>query len=178
MKNIRYILLGVFISFILFFITGIVFSIINTNNKVHVQKYDGFNSVYETYNTKIDKVKNDNCRLSLKYMLERIKDNYFDHDVSIKEYYESYYKDDLTFIDYYDLVISSCEIKSDVTNIYNEAMSSMIYPEYIKNKYNRGYEIYFKDYLYNDKQIDSIGTYSTIISELTTLNLLMEEYHE
>jgi hypothetical protein len=174
MKNIKYVILGIFISFIIFFIIGIIYSNINRNNKIHINKYEGYNSTREKLLSKIDNIKDDTCKLSLKYMLERIDSNNMEGDVSLKDYYESFYADDLTMVDYYNYVISSCNLEFNA-KIYNTAMSSMVYPNYIKDKYNRAYEIYFKDYGYNDKNIDEMGTYTTIINELNTISMLLEE---
>ena len=174
MKNIKYVILGILISFIIFFIIGILYSYINKNNKIHINRFENYNSIREKMLSDIDKIKNDNCRVSLKSMLDRIDSNNLDGDVSLKDYYESFYKDDLTIIDYYNYVVSSCNIEFS-NDIYTTAMSSMVYPEYIKNRYNRSYEIYFKDYLFKDNILDEVGTYSTITSELKTLKMILEE---
>lgn len=174
MKNIKYILLGVLISFIIFFIIGIIYSNINRNNKIHINKYDGYEDTRNTLLTKIDKVKDESCRSSLKTMLERIDSNNLSGDVSLKDYYYSFYAGDMTIIDYYNYVVASCNLKNN-PKIYNQAMSSLVYPSYIKDRYNRSYEIYFKDYLFDDNNTNEVGTYTTIINELTTLSMLLEE---
>ena len=174
MKSIKYVMLGVFISFIIFFVIGIIYSNINRNNKIHINDYQSFNESITSLSTKIDKVKDDTCRSSLNYMKDRIVSNHLTGDVSLKDYYESFYKDDLTILDYYEYIKTSCNLEHN-NKIYNLGLSSLVYPEYIKNKYNRSYEIYFKDYMFKDKNIDDMGTYSTIINELSMLSSILEE---
>ena len=175
MKNIKYIMLGVLISFIIFFVIGAIYSNINRNNKIHINEYTGFEETKNNFNKRIDAIKNETCRSSLKYMLNRVEENAsLKGDVSLKDYYESFYKDDLTIIEFYSYVMSSCNLEKN-TKTYNMALSSLIYPEYIKNKYERSYEFNFKNYLYKDTKIDEMGTYTTIINELSTISLILEE---
>ena len=67
-------------------------------------------------------------------MLNRIDENNFKEDVKIKDYYESFYKDDKTFIDYYNEAATICSVDSN--KIYLKAMSSLVYPSQIKDEYN------------------------------------------
>ena len=102
MKNIKYIILGLFITFIIIFILNILFSCVNRNRVIRINKYDGYDKTREGIVLKIDKIKNTDCKNSLNNMLNRIDENNFKEDVKIKDYYESFYKDDKTFIDYYN----------------------------------------------------------------------------
>ena len=172
MNNIKYVIFGIFISLILFFFIGGVFSFVNRNQTIHIKDYEGFDKNIEELSDRIDKVKNNDCRSSLQYMLNRIKDNHLTGDIKIKDYYESFYKDNLTFVDYYNYVSSSCNI--DNNEIYIKAMSTLVYPTYIKNLYNKSYEIHFKDFYYKDN-IDEMGTYSTLVNEMYVLSDLLKE---
>ena len=175
MKNIKYVIIGVIISFILFFFISVIFSFINRNKTIHINEYQGAEESLTMLNDKIDKLKvTETCRISLKYMSNRIKDNILTGDVKLKEYYESYYKDEMTFVDYYNYVLSSCLLdKDDIT--YNKAMSTLVYPNYIKDKYNRSYEIHFIDPLFDDTGIDETGTYSTLYNEISVLSDVIKE---
>ena len=51
-------------------------------------------------------------------------------------------------------------------------MSSLVYPSQIKDEYNHSYELHIK---YNYNNNDEIGTYSTIVNELSVLSDLLEE---
>ena len=175
MKNIKYIIIGVIISFILFFIIGAISSYINRNRTIHINEYEPSKGSLEALNNKIDKLKvTETCMISLKYMSNRINENILSGDVKLKDYYETFYKDDLTFIDYYNYVATSCKIENN-TILYNKAMSTLVYPNYIKDRYNRSYEYHIIDPFFNDTAIDESGTYSTIFNEISTLNDLIEE---
>lgn len=175
MKNIKYVIIGVIISFILFFFVSVIISFMNRNKTIHINEYPGAEESLTMLNEKIDKLKKDEtCRISLKYMSNRIKDNILTGDVRLKEYYESYYKDDMTFVDYYNYVITACSLdRNDIT--YYKAVSTLVYPNYIKDKYNRSYEIHFVDPIFDDTGIDETGTYSTLFNEISVLSDIVKE---
>ena len=174
MKNIKYIVIGMMISFILIFIVSSISSYMNRNKTIHINEYESATESIDNLNSKIDKLKVDEtCKISLKYMSNRIKENVLTGDVKLKDYYESFYKEDLTFIDYYNYVVSSCSIDNNPI-IYNKAMSTLVYPNYIKDRYNRSYELHIVDPFFNDTYVDETGTYSTIFNEISTLNDLIE----
>lgn len=175
MKNIKYVIIGVIISFILFFFVSVLFSFINRNKTIHINEYKGAEDALNILNDKIDKLKKDEtCKISLKYMSNRIKDNILTGDVKLKDYYETYYKDDMTFVDYYNYVITACSLETnDIT--YYKAVGTLVYPNYIKDQYNRSYEIHFVDPLFDDKNIDEIGTYSTLFNEISVLSDVIKE---
>ena len=173
MSKSKYIITGLFIALILFFITSVIFSYINRNQSICVKSYDNYEQDMKVLSEKVDKVKNETCRVSLKYLLDRIKDNHFEGCVKLKDYYESFYKDDFTFVDYYNYVATSCNINNN--ELYVKAMSTLVYPAYIKNKYNRAYEFYIEDYYFYDKDIDDMGSYSTLVNEITVLSDLLKE---
>ena len=173
MKNTKYVLLGVFIMFIIIFIINIVSSCINSNRTIHIKSYDGYDKTRESLSTKINKVKNTDCKNSLNNMLNRIDDNNISGNIKIKDYYEVFYKDDLTFLDYYQEAVETCNVKND--QIYIKAMSALLYPNQIKEEYNHSYELHVK-YKNNSNNIsDEIGTYTTILNELGVLSDILGE---
>ena len=173
MNNIKYVVFGMLIFLILFFFVGVVFSFVNRNQAIHIKEYDNYEKDINVLSDKINKIKKDDCRASLNDMLDRIKDNHLTGDIKIKDYYEFFYKDNLTFVDYYNYVSSTCNINNN--EIYIKAMSTLVYPEYIKNTYNRSYEFYFKDKFFSDNTFNDLGTYTTFVNEIFVLSDILEE---
>ena len=173
MKNIKYIIIGILISFIIVFIINIITFNINSNQTIHIKSYEGYEEAKNTLSKKIDKVKNDDCRSSLNNMLKRIDDNNLKGDVKIGDYINSYFKDNLTFVDYYSYVSDSCNISDD--KIYIKAMSTLVYPNYIKDKYNRSYELHIIDLTNKTNISDDVGTYTTMLNELGVLSDILGE---
>ena len=173
MKNIKYIIIGILISFIIVFIINIITFNINSNQTIHINSYEGYEEAKNTLSKKIDKVKNDDCRSSLNNMLKRIDDNNLKGDVKIGDYINSYFKDNLTFVDYYSYVSDSCNISDD--KIYIKAMSTLVYPNYIKDKYNRSYELHIIDLTNKTNISDDVGTYTTMLNELGVLSDILGE---
>lgn len=173
MKNIKYIIIGILISFIIIFIINIITFNINSNQTIHINSYEGYEEAKNTLSKKIDKVKNDDCRSSLNNMLKRIDDNNLKGDVKIGDYINSYFKDNLTFVDYYSYVSDSCNISDD--KIYIKAMSTLVYPNYIKDKYNRSYELHIIDLTNQTNISDDVGTYTTMLNELGVLSDILGE---
>ena len=170
MKNIIF---GISISFIIIIIVFIILTFVERNSYITINSYASFDETIEVFNNKISKIKNNECKLSLEYMINRIKDNKMEGNIKIKDYYESFYKDDMTFIDYYNYVSSSCNINN--SKIYNEALSSLLYPETIKNRYESSYVFKIKDIFNDNNRIDEMGTYTTIIHELNVVDMFLEE---
>ena len=170
MKNVKYVILGMFILFILIFLSSFIFIYINRNRTVHINKYEGYDKIRETLSKKIDKVKNKECKNALNNMLERIDLTNFKSDVKLKEYYEAYYKDDLTFVDLYTDAAYACDINNE--RLYIESLKTNVYPSIIKSEYNNSYELRIR-YKYDNN--DEIGTYTTIVGELGVLSDLLEE---
>ena len=96
MKNIKYVVIGMIISLILFFFISVLSSFINRNKTIHINEYKGAELSLVQLNDKIDALKVDEtCKISLKYLSNRIKDNILTGDVKIKDYYENFYKDEM-----------------------------------------------------------------------------------
>ena len=170
MKNIKYVILGMFILFIIIFLSSFVFTFNNRNRIIHVNKYEGYDKTREELSKKIDKVKNVDCKNSLNDMLERIDSINFTTDVKLKDYYEVYHKDDKTFLDFYTSAADACNINNE--KIYIKALQSTTYPIFIGSEYNNAYELRIR-YVYDNN--DEIGTYTTIVGELGVLSDLLEE---
>ena len=173
MKNCKYVVFGIMLSFIIFFLLTIFLSNVNRNSKILIKDYEQFDETIDSITKKVQKIKKEECRVAINSMIDRIKSNHLSGEVSIKEYTDSFFADDLTFVDYYNYVSSSCSINNE--QLYVNAMGTLVYPTYIKNKYNKSYEFYIKDNYYYDKDFDKMGTYSTLVNEVSILSDILEE---
>ena len=178
MDKIKYILYGLFISFVLLGLLSFILAFINTNQEIYIKDIDKYIDSINNLETRIDKLdKNLTCKSSLLTMLKRINNTHFTNGkVKIKEYYDKYYEEDLTFLDYYQGVIEACELDNN-DHIYATALTAYAYPNEIKNKYYFSYELHFKD-LFNSepllKEEQEIKSYTTKYNELLVLSELLE----
>ena len=173
MNKIKYIIFGIFIAVIMLFITSFILSSVHRNTEICIKDINNFDNNINELSAKVDKVKDDTCRVALNYMLDRIKVNHLTGCVKQKEYLDSFYYEDLSFVDVYSYVASACDIDSN--SIYIRAMSTLVYPNYIKDRYNRSYEIHFKDGFFHDEGIDEVGSYTTLANEMIVLSDILEE---
>ena len=178
MNKIKYVLFGVIATLFIFTIFGIINSVINMNSTIYVKEVPKFDEKIDTINKNIGKIKNEVCVNRLNNLVSRVKDTYYKKNVSLKEYYKNYNKDDVTFSDLFDLTLSSCGVSSEeVPSIIDLVLSSRAYPDSVSNRYRTSYEFRITDYL-NRKSTyelsDEIGTYSSKENELKAINDLTE----
>ena len=177
MKKYPYVFLGIFIAILIFIIIHIISVPIKTNRYIKVKTISNLNEGLEKYETKIDKVKNEDCKNSLYDMADRIRNTYYTNDVSLKYYYENYFVDDYKFEVYYKNVLDKCSLENDA-NIYAKLLESMEFPYEMKNKYLGSYQISFSDLLIMDedvKRVEELGTYSNKLLEMEVLSDLISE---
>ena len=175
MKKSKYVILGFTISFVLFFVIGIILNYVDANSKIKVKKIDNFDVKISSINENIEKIKNEDCRESLKLLSDKIKDTYYESDVSIKTYVNNYfYIENYSYNDFYSLYLNTkdiCDYKND--SIDELVIASTSYPRSLKSRLDSNYEIDFKDF-FNRKKInennDEVGTYSSKILELRSIN--------
>ena len=172
MKKSKYIIFGFTICFMTFLIIGILLNYVDTNCKIKVKKIENFDIKISSINENIEKIKNDNCKSVLKSMSDKIRNTYYESDVSINKYIKSYFYTDNN--DYYSLYLSAKEVCDYSDDSIDElVIASKTYPQSVKARYDSNYEIDFKDYFNRNKinEIsDEVGTYSTKILELNSLN--------
>lgn len=124
----------------------------------------------------IEKIKNETCKKSFSDMFNRINETHFTENVTIEKYYKAYFKDDKTFLNYYEDLIGSCELDEDLDSIYILVLSASNYPNEVKKRYLLSHEFIIKDYDSRDilsKNIDETGTYTTKALELQVINELL-----
>lgn len=171
----KYFILGSLFSVILIISTNILI-VLNRNDSITVKEISGYGKIITDISSSIDKVKDDNCKMNLKDMLDFINKTHYSKNISIKEYYDNYYGDK-TFIDYFYLVKEKCDL-DDIDDIYILALSSTNYPEEIKTRYNLKHEFVFRDKasrLELLKEQDEVGTYTNKILELRVIQELIKE---
>ena len=171
MKKSKYLIFGFTICFMTFLIFGIFLNYVDANSKIKVKKIENFDNKISTINESIEKIKNNDCKSVLKLMSDKIKNTYYESDVSIKTYINNYFYTDND--DFYSLYLNA----KDICNYNDDSIDELViasksYPQSIKAKYDSNYEIDFKDYFNRNKinEIsDEVGTYSTKILELNSL---------
>lgn len=172
MKKSKYVIFGFTICFITFLIMGILLNYVDINSKIKVKTIENFDTKLNTINENIEKVKDDNCKLVLNAMSNKIKNTYYESNVSMKKYVKDYFYTDN--IDFYSLFLNAKEVCDYSDDSIDElVIASKAYPQSLKTKYDSNYEIDFKDYFNRNKisEInDEVGTYSTKILELRSLN--------
>lgn len=179
MDNHKYIFLGMLITFLIVVILGVININVNLNNKIYVKEVPKFYKKITSIEDRIEKIEDESCRTSLKELSTRIKDTYYENNISIKDYYKNYSKDGKT---YYSMFISSLEVCDinidDIDEVNDYLLASRVYPDLISDRYKASYEINFTDY-FNYKNIhelsDNIGTYSNKEMEILSLSKLVEE---
>lgn len=174
----KLIILSSMATVIVISIIGIIVSLISYNRTINVKTIEDYRSIKINLKNKIEKIKDKECQTSLNNMMNRIDDTYFSNNTNVKEYYEIYFNDDLTFLNYFDDVVNTCKLSSkDKNTIYIDALASTNYPNAIKKEYYLRYEFKIRD-INSSKYLeenDLVGTYTTKYLELKVLNSLIEE---
>ena len=177
MDNHKYIFLGMLITFLIIIILGIININFNFNNKIYVKEVNHFYVSASTLERKIKSIEDEECSSSLMGLLERIKDTYYEDNISVKEYYENYNKYGKTYYSLFQETLTICDL--DIKNydrMNDYLLASRVYPDAVADRYKSSYEIKFVDY-FNYKNIheltDNVGTYSSKKMELMALSELI-----
>ena len=174
MKNCKYILAGSLLTIIIF----ILFAFINVNDNrneiIYVRDLNTYTKTITEFQSRVDKVKNEDCKKSIQNYLDKINETHFSENVTVKEYYDAYYKKTDT-IDLYTEIENTCDFHDE--KIYEIILEANIFPSEIKNRYNLSYEISIFDK--KSREIlnvnhDNLGTYSTKILELKALDEILK----
>ncbi len=175
-NKVKYIFYGILLTLIIITIISIIMTYFNKYEVIYIKDYDAYDETINKIKTNIDKIKDNNCASSLNSLRMRIDDTHFTSNTTLNEYYNKYHKDNLTFLDYYNEVLNSCNIDNK-DSIYVKVLDSLVFPTYIDNKYNLIHEINLKDYntRRNLKNYDEIGSYTNKVNELEVLSLLTNE---
>ena len=112
-------------------------------------------------------------------LLERIKDTYYEDNISVKEYYENYNQYGKTYYSLFQEALTICDLDiKDYDRMNDYLLASRVYPDTVADRYKSSYEIKFVDY-FNYKNIheltDNVGTYSSKKMELMALSELIGE---
>jgi hypothetical protein len=174
----KYMLFSAMLTVIIITIIYVIIVCLSGNETIYVKTLDNYASTKTSAQNKIDKITDTECMNSLTSMLDRIDATYFSSNTTLKKYYEAYFKDNKTFLDYYEDAVTSCNLdESDLTDIYIDVLSSLNYPNQIKQKYVLRYEfaIREKNYRAYFLEDDYIGTYTTKMLEFKVLSNLINE---
>lgn len=175
--KIKYLLLGSLLTFIIIFISSLIMIPFNKREMIYVKTIESYTTNMTKLRNKIDELEDSECKNSLNRMVTRINETNFKEDVTIKKYYEAYFKDDKTFLSLYDDIVTTCELK-DVDYIYVDVLRQSVFPNSIKEKYLLSHELVLKDYSSREsinKESYKTGTYVTKTLELSILNDLIKE---
>lgn len=176
----RYMVLGSFFTIIIIFIISIIAINFNDQEIIHIKEISNYGKKITSLKNAIEEVEDKSCKKDLEKMADRINKTYFKKDITIEKYYQAYYKNDISFTDLYNNIISSCKIEENDELAQNIIMQS-IYPEEIKNKYLLRYELVLKDNISREslaKPLNEKGTYTTKTLELNILKALIEEVQD
>lgn len=178
MEKYKYAILGSFITLIILIIVSIININFKYNELITIKEVNNFDKKIASLEKDISKVDAGICQDNLYKMLKKIKLTNLSGEVSVKEYYKTYFQDE-TFLEIFDEVKKGCELSDEETDpIYIKALSATLYPNEIKKRFQLAYEISFKD-SYNRKLInksnDETGTFITKTLELQVLKDLISE---
>lgn len=172
----KYILLGMLITIMFLILIGIFTLQFNKEEMIYVRDLSFYTKRATIIRDDIEKIKNETCKKSFNDMFNRINETHFTENVTIEKYYKAYFKDDKTFLNYYEDLIGSCELDEDLDSIYILVLSASNYPNEVKKRYLLSHEFIIKDYDSRDilsKNIDETGTYTTKALELQVINELL-----
>lgn len=172
----KYILFGVLITFITIILVGIFTLNFNKKEMIHIRDLSFYTKRATIIRDDIEKIKDEKCQKSFSDMFNRINETHFTENITIEEYYNSYFKDGKTFLNYYEDLIDVCELDEDLDSIYILVLSASNYPNEVKKRYLLSHEFIIKDYESRDglsKNIDETGTYTTKALELQVINELL-----
>lgn len=175
MKN-KYITIGVLLTLIILTILGILTLNDNKKEVIYIKDLSFYTKRATIIRDEIDTIKDEACKNSLSDMFNRINETHFTANISIEEYYNAYYKDNKTFLNFYEEAVKSCELTSDLDDIYVLVLASSNYPNEIKKRYLLSHEFIIKDKNSREdlfKSADETGTYTTKALELQVMNELL-----
>lgn len=174
----KLIILGSLITVIILILLGIISTFYNKSETIYIKDLAFYTKRATLIRDDIEKIKEDTCKNSLSAMMERINETHFTDNISIEKYYKAYYKDNKTFINFYEEAVDQCEIKDNLDELYVLALAASNYPNEIKKRFLLSHEFIIKDYdsrkdLY--KSSDETGTYTTKVLELQIINELISK---
>lgn len=172
----KYIIIGILLTLIVLTFVGLLFLHSNKKEIIYVKDLSFYTKRATKIRDEIENVKNETCKNSLNDMFRRINETHFTTNISIEQYYNAYFKDNKTFINFYEDAIKSCELDSDLDSIYVLVLASSNYPNEIKKRYLLSHEVIIKDKDTRDnlfKSADETGTYTTKALELQVINELI-----
>ena len=184
MKKYPYVFLGIFISILVLFIVHIISIHIKINQTINFKDMQNIHEKLMEKKKDIETIKNEQCKSNLKDMLDRIDVTIPEKGMTLKEYYKRYYgydnnrddDDGMTFLYFYSEATENCNIDNE--SIYLKALESLQFPYEIKNRYLGSYQIGINDIFVLKEDIDRVdelGSYSSKMLEVETLNKLIEE---
>lgn len=178
MGKYKYAILGSFITLIILIIISIISINFKYNELITIKEVSDFDKKITILEKDISKVDSGICQDKLYKMLKKIRLTNLSGEVSVKEYYKTYFQDE-TFLEIFEEVKNECELDDDETDpVYIRALSATLYPNEIKKRFQLAHEISFKD-SYNRKLInksnDETGTFITKTLELQVLKDLISE---
>lgn len=173
----KYIILGSLITVVLIFILSLIMIPINKKELITIKEVSEYSAKITKLKNSIKEIEDETCNASLMNMLNRINETSFKGEVTIKEYYEAYYKDDLAFMDIYENVIESCNLENN-DDIYLKVLEQSVYPDSIKEKYLLSHELILKDYSSRESLIKNNSEKGTFVTKTLELHILYDLINE
>lgn len=169
-------ILGSLITIIIFVLLGLISTHYNKEEIIYIKDLAFYTKRATIIREDIEKIKNDSCKNSLSAMFNRINETHFTDNISIEEYYNAYYKDNKTFINFYEDVVTQCAIEEELDELYVLVLAASNYPNEVKKRFLLSHEFRIKDYDSRDnlyKSTDETGTFTTKALELQIINELI-----
>lgn len=177
MEKVNNIFWGMFLCIVIMTIIFILNIFMNANEDIHLKDVNDYMGKITAMREDIDNLKvTDNCRNTLYEIADTINATHFSQShIKIKEYIAKY-QSVKPLTELVALAQDNCSLK-DTDAIYVLAMSSMVFPEEVKNSYNMRYEFHIRDWLSRKQLVNShqeVGSFTTKSLELRVLKELIE----
>ncbi len=172
----KFITLGVLLTFMVLTLLGLISLKYHKSEIIHVKDLAFYTKRATIIRDDIAKIKDDTCKNSLNALFNRMNETHFVNDVTVKEYYQAYFKDNKTFLNFYEEAVKACEIEDNLDEIYVLVLSASNFPNEVKNRYLLSHEFIIKDKESRElllQSFDETGTYTTKALELQVINELL-----
>lgn len=173
--RLKYFLFGSLVTIMILIVVNILV-LLNNKDVIYVKGIEGFDTKLSSIDKRIEKIKNQECRLEFVKISDNIKKTYFRENTTVDKYYHAYFDDEI-FLNIYKSVLDKCSIKENDERYYL-VLASYSYPNSIKTRYNLRHEIKLKDKSVRDlmnRETDEIGSHTTKILELRVIDELLED---
>ena len=178
MEKIRYFLLGIFIFSWTLIIVGVIGSFVKLNDSMYIKDVSKYTETVMKLKTSIESKKaGTECKSSLYALVDRMNETHYQTGIiKTKDYIDSHYKDDLTFLDLYNEAVEVCNVEDNPNSLF-DAMGAVAYPNEVKNNYYLSYQLSIPDFFNknkSEKDQEEYSSYTTKSLEILTISNLLE----